>query len=358
MSEPRVSEPKRAGNPGARLLKPANVSVRDIARRADVSPASVSRAINDPSKVSRFMLQRIWAAIDGLEASAQPEAVGTPAIGCLFLDQTTGPRFAGYDATIWAGIARVAMDHNTEVHLLNPNLRRRGESLGAWCRRREIGGLAIRLDDQSVGALDELASLGIPATVIAHRHEREDFGYVCVRSRSVSREAVEFLISLGHTRIAFARNLVPTYDHGERHIGYVEALEQRGLERRPEYELSIPADVSGGMTAISRLLALRDPPTAVYFADPAPTVGALRALHDRGVRVPEQFSVIGFDDDELRSFASPPYTSVCQDAPDVARIAGQSLVRAMALGANAVPAKIEVDGYLEINHTTGPVPSV
>ncbi|MEO0511662.1 MAG: LacI family DNA-binding transcriptional regulator [Planctomycetota bacterium] len=346
-----VQRPTKATSP----TTPRRATVRAIAQLADVSPASVSRALNDPAKVSRHTLSRIHAAMDRLNDDrpvASPAALKT--IGYLSVDRTSGPRFSGYNTTIFAGLARVAIENGTEVLLVNPDRRRPGQSLGELCRERGIGGLIIRLDDQSMPVIDEVAASGLPAIVVAQPHDVAGVGWVCVDSHRASLDAVQYLISMGHRRIAFCKNIVPDHDHAERHRGYTEALELAGIERRPEYELTVPADVFGGITAINRLLALPEPPTAVYVADPGATMGVLRRLRETGVRVPDDFSVVGFDDEDTRFASSPVYTSVWQDAADLARVAGQAIVRLMAVGASAEVPRVRLPSYLEVNATTAP----
>lgn len=332
-------------------------TVREIARVAGVSASSVSRALNDPERVSETTRERIRSAMDLLERGGPHPVMPTlDAIGCLFVDHTSGLRFSGFDATIWAGIARVAVDNGTEVQLLNMNRRGPKETIAEMCRSRGIGALAVRVDGRSLGVLDEVAESGVPSIVISHRHEDERLGYVCVRSRETSKDAVGYLISLGHRRIAFCTNLVPDQDHADRFDGYVDALAAHGIERRESYEITIPADADGGISAISRLRSLPEPPTAVYFADPVPTFGALRCLREMGIGVPEQMSVVGFDDDDLRTLSSQVFTSVCQDTPWMARVAGQALIRLMS-ERDATPPRLELRSHLEINATTGAAPA-
>ncbi len=334
-------------------------TVRDIAQVAGVSAASVSRALRDPNKVSDRIRGRVRDALERLEAerSDLPERNGRqpstiPTIGCLFVDSTSGPRFGGFDATIWAGLARAAISHGAEVLLLNADRRRPQETIADLVAARGIGALAVRLDEASSHLLDEIADARVPTIIVAHKHDHPELGYVSVASRETSRDAVRHLLHLGHRRIGFCRNIVPDQDHADRFDGYRDALAEFGIEPDPALEITAPADAEGGVTAINRLLALPDAPTAAYFADPDPTLGALRRLHELGLSIPADFSVVGFDDDVVRHGGCPVYTAVCQDAPALATLAGQVLCRMMLGGAtNRVP-RIELDSFLEVNGTT------
>ena len=345
-SKPEIRTPVSRGRP----------TVRDIAKVAGVSPSSVSRVLNNPSLVSGSTRERVQIALERMESTAAASHERVPTIGCVFMDHTSGPRFEGFDSTVWAGIAAVAMDHGCEVHLLNPDGRGRNDSIGDLCASRGIGALALRVDMTSTDLLDEVAECGIPAVVVAHKPENPALGYVVVRSRETSRDAINHLLRLGHTRIAFCRNIIPDQDHAERQAGYEDALRDSGIEPDDQLNITIPADPDGGMTAINRLLALPDPPTAVYFSDPMPTLGALRRAQALGIRVPEDLSIVGFDDDNARYHGGIVYTAVCQDVPRVARITGQVLLRAMLRGPLETPPAIELESYLEVNASTGPAP--
>lgn len=330
------------------------LTVRQIASQAGVSAASVSRALNSPDTVAPRTRQLVRQAVERLEspradAPTAPKAVG--AIGCLFMAEPSCLRFGGFDATIWSGIARAALACGVEVTLIDPRVAR-GPGLADACAQRHVGALAVRVDQSSAVCLGDIARSGLPAIVIAHKDDRPGLGYVRVKSREASAQAVEHLIGLGHRRIAFCRNYVGDQDHEERRLGYADALSQHGVPYDESLEILMPADANGGVTAVNRLLALPDPPTAAYFADPLPTLGAMRRLRELGLRVPEDFSIIGFDDDNTRSLGSPVYSAVCQDTPDVAMLAGQLLCRMMTVSPGGEPPRIELESYLELNGTT------
>ncbi len=328
-------------------------TVREIASLAGVSPASVSRALRNPDVVSTRTRQLVSEAMTQIQESQQGASQQTiGALGCLFVNATSGPRFSGFDATIWAGLARIATGRGTNLVLLNLDHRSQPDSLGSFVEQCGVGALAVRTDDHSPRFMDALAECGVPAVVLAHKHDHPGVGYICVDSRTPSREAVHHLIHLGHRRIAFCTNFVDDYDHTERRLGYLDALAEHGIEPRQDYMLSIPADAKGGVSAIERLIALREPPTAVYFADPVPTIAALRRLHELRVRVPEDFAVVGFDDDQARLLGTPVYTSVCQNVGQLAELASHKLCQAL-LAREPVPLpRIELESFLEINDTT------
>jgi len=333
-------------------------TVRDIASRAGVSPASVSRALRDPSRVRPVTRKRVEQALDAIDSELEAKRrTRVTTLGCVFFNAAAGLRFSGYDATVWAGLARAATSHGADVTLINvdqagPPAKAVAEAVAD----RRIDALAVRVDADTAAVLPDLARLSVPAVVIARAHDIPGLGFVHVRSGKATRDAVAHLSELGHTRIAFCRNFVQDADHAERHEGYRAALADHGLAPDPALEVTTSAEAEGGAAAISRLLSLRDPPTAAFFADPLPTIGAIRRCHELGLHVPRDFSIVGVDDDQFRRASHPLYTAVCQDAPAMAEKAGRLLIDCLRQPGDAHPPRLELDGYFEVNGSTGPRP--
>lgn len=296
-------------------------------------------------------------AVRRIESDDESSARSTTTIGCLFMDSTAGPQFSGFDATIWAGIARTVVERGAQVLLLNPECASSAEAFAGFVRRRGVDALAVRLDRSAGGLLDIVAASGVPAVVVAHKHDHPDVGYAIVRSRETSCSAVEHLLHLGHRRIAFCENTVRDHDHDDRRAGYLDALRLHGIEPDGDLMITVPADTRGGIAAINRLVPMPDPPTAVYFADPLPTLGALRRLHELGTSVPGEFSVVGFDDDSARLLGYPVFTAVCQDAPQLGVATARALVRSLRTGSGARPPRVELESFLDVNATTGRAPA-
>ncbi|MEM1183747.1 MAG: LacI family DNA-binding transcriptional regulator [Planctomycetota bacterium] len=332
-------------------------TVREIAAKAGVSAASVSRALRDPTRVRAATRIRVEQAIEAMDSAITGQRPRTTAIGCVFFNAAAGLRFSGYDATVWAGLARAATGYGADVNLINVDQTNHDSGLIQAIKARGVDALAVRVDAETAGALESLTDLDIPVVVIARAHTIEGLGYVHVRSRESSRDAVRHLLELGHTRIAFSRNFVADADHADRFEGYRDALAEQGLEPNPAYQVTTSAEAEGGAAAISRLLSLREPPTAIFFADPLPTIGAIRRCHELGVRIPDDISIVGIDDDLFRRASHPVYTAVCQDAPAMAEKAGRLLIERLRQPQLDPIPKIELESYFEVNGTTGRAPS-
>ncbi len=180
---------------------------------------------------------------------------------------------------------------------------------------------------------------------------------MCVDSRRGALRATEHLLKLGHRRIAIIDN-APALGNFEKQQGYVQALNEAGIEF--DRELSIDARRTGpgqGYAAAGRLLSLPDPPTAILAANDLLAIGAIHRCDELGIKVPEDISVIGFDNIELAAHARPPLTTVSYDAEDLSQRAVAHLLRLMAAGSDnpAAPQVEFVDPDLIVRDSTGPI---
>ena len=339
----------------------SSATVRGIAGRLGVSPATVSRSLNNPGSVSETVRERVLAEARrvGYEFVRRPQRTGR--LGLLFYDGTSGPRFSGYDAVIWGAVTRAAVALQYDVCTLNP-LDRRQESFAAFAARKGVEGLVLRVDEGTRQVALEVAADQVPHVVIADRFDDERVNYVCCKSMGPSRDAIEHLVHLGHHRIALCHNTIIDTDHRDRIDGYHTALADGGITADSDLIISTNAEIGAGAAAFNRLMSLPSPPTAIFFTDPAVTVGALRRALEVGVRVPDELSIVGFDDERLRTMTHPIYTSVCQDAAGLGHQAGRWLCRQLqhrsSRGAAPASLRMEIDAFLEINQTTAPPPAL
>lgn len=336
-------------------------SVRGIAEALGVSPATVSRSLRNSPEVSQALRQRVLAEARRLGYAPPRRGVRTGRIGIMFFNETSGPKYSGYDAVIWGGAARGATALKFDVCLLNPLDLKVGEGFKGFALRKGVEGLAVRVDQDTRRVCTEIAADGVPHVVIADRFDDEQVSYACCNSSRASRAAVEHLLNLGHRRIAVCHNSVLDTDHRDRLDAYKAALADVGLEIDPDLVLAVNAEIGGG-AVFNRLMSLPQPPTAIFFADPMLTVGALRRALEVGVRVPDELSVIGVDDENVRKWTHPVFTAVCQDAAELGQQAARWLCRRLSeqpvQKLPSAPLRLETEAFLEINQTTAPPPRI
>ena len=180
------------------------------------------------------------------------------------------------------------------------------------------------------------------------------FDAVLVDNAGGSRLAAEHFLDLGHRRIAIVNGTLHSTPGRQRREGFLETLKSHGVEPPEAYQEHGDFREEGGYQAVLRLLALEHPPTAVYITNNLMTMGALRALHDIGVRVPGQLSVVGFDDLPLASLLLPPLTVVDRPTEDQGALAMRLLLRRLHDNQDSMPRRIVLETKLLVRGSTAP----
>ena len=161
--------------------------------------------------------------------------------------------------------------------------------------------------------------------------------YVTSDNAGGALSAVRHLVSLGHSRIATITGPVGNQPSDARVSGYRKGLEEAGLPFRDEYVVSGDFYRASGNAATQRLLALDEPPTAVFAASDEMAVGALLAARAAGLRVPQDLAVVGFDDIEIASVVEPALTTVAQDKPGFGVAAAKAIMAMITGGGREEP---------------------
>jgi DNA-binding LacI/PurR family transcriptional regulator len=264
--------------------------------------------------------------------------------------------FSEFDGLLIGGMLRGVGEQRFDLTIVNLERdKTEGETYTQFFMRKGLRGAILRTDMHSRSICEMIGRENFPSIVVADRFEAPLVNFICTNSRSDSRRAVEHLIHLGHTRIAFVMNHIPDHDHDDRLHGYREALEASKIEIDPELTIKIGADLSGGKASLSRLLSLPHPPTAIYYADPLACVGAVSRAHELRVRIPEDLSIVGFDDGDIRFRVSPQLTAVCQNAQQLGFEAALWLTRTLS-GKEKSPLRKELSTFFEVHGTTGQPP--
>jgi len=329
-------------------------SVREIARRVGVSPATVSRAINNGSRVTPEIRQKVLAAMN--RARYVPK-VGVRATTYIALAYA-GPASLGspFDAALIQGISERVGEHGFDLVILDlDRVKLIDETYSQMFMRKGIRGAVLRTDASTRHVCEEIAEEGFPSVVVGDRFENKQVSFVYSESLESSREAVDHLIALGHRKIAVSVNSVEDTDHADRLAGYRAALESHGIRFDAKLVFRAVARRDGGVQLIRRLLGSgRSRPTALYVTDPLTAVGAMGEAQEMGVRVPQDLSIVGFDDAEVRFLTRPQMTAVCQDAAAIGREASMALHRMIERQGKNVTVRLALPTVLELHGSTGP----
>lgn len=340
-------------------------TLRDIAREAGVSVATVSRALNHLPTVSPELRDRVMGEAQriGYKVPAPPRAKCFNRLGIAYPGVPINPEFGGYDAGVLAGAMRGSFESGFDIAVVNMLAdRRHDESFAEFFHRKGVDGVLVRTFTGRRHICEQIAAEGFPHVVIGDRFDDPNVNYVCYDSEREASAAVEHLVHLGHRRVALCMHSVHDSDHLKRRAVYENVLASHGLQVSPELVVEVIADLAGGASAINRLMSLAEPPTAIFFTDPLSAVGGLRRALERNIRVPDDLSIIGYDDGEIRRFTNPVCTAICGDASELAAVAAGWLVNVIREHKPGSPAtsgglRLAREARFEVNHTTAGAPS-
>lgn len=349
--EGKAAGATRSGGPKRVLRQP---SIKDIARLARVSHPTVSRALQNSPLVNPQTAAKIRKIADeaGYRASAVARGLVTRRTRTIGLVVTTvADPFA---SEVVCGVEQTANDHGYSVFLADSNADpvREKKVVQALAERRVDG---IIVTSSRVGALylPLLKEMLVPIVLVNDQYPGAFVHSVMIANFDGMRAAAEHLIGLGHRRIAYMGDQLGYQSDVERLAGYRAALDAAGIEAMPELVVHGDGKAEAAMDAMEKLLGLGEPPTAVCCYNDMSALGAMRQIRAHGLRVPNDVSVVGFDDLFFAPYTQPPLTTVRQPMRRMGKLAMESLFTLMS-GAESV-AQIKVDAELIVRESTGAV---
>ena len=296
--------------------------IEDVAQRAGVSTATVSRVLSGKPYVSEDLKVRVLSAAQELDY--RPSRVArslreqrSRIIG-LIISDIQNPFFTAIVRAVEDG----AHASGHAVFLCNTDEDEAKETLYIDLMLAEhVAGVILSSTTGRNPAYNHLLQAGIPAVAIDRRVYNVPLDTVLVDNIGATRRAVEHLIDQGHRRIGAIVGHLTSSTGEERLRGYTDALMAHKIPVSDALIRIGTPRAPVGYAAMNELLALPDPPTAVFTGNNLLTAGALRALFDVGLRVPEEFAVAAFDDMEWAIFIQPALTMVAQPTYEIGRIA-------------------------------------
>lgn len=327
------------------------VSMQDIAEVAGVSLSTVSRALADNPRVKLATRQRIQRLANDLGYLPNAIARGlatnrTNTIGVVVRD-IADPFIAEFVRTV----DKTALDRGYSVTLSNCDADPQRELTAInGLRQKRVDGIIV--PDIVVGpdSIPLLEQIGVPVILINQKNYRYS---VSTDNITAARQGVNHLLDLGHNRIAYISSSRNRDDSLERQTGYEQALESSGVSLDPALIVKGNHDASkGGQQAFEYLFSLPQPPTAIFCFDDMTAMGVINAAYTAGVGVPDQLSVLGFDDIDLAGYLTPPLTTISQQKEKMARITVEMLLD--VLDGKEFPANVVLPGELIIRDSTTP----
>jgi DNA-binding LacI/PurR family transcriptional regulator len=334
-------------------------TIRKVAKKAGVSPATVSRVLNGTNAVAPELRDRVLDAVNQYGYAPTSGRRSETSIAIVYTGQFSVN--SPYDCACLHGIVTGMLDSDYDLRIVYLNRDKTpSETYSQFFFRKGVRGAILRSTCADRDVVRQIADDDFPTVVLGDHFDHPNLVFAYNQSRTASVEGVEHLLALGHRRIAFASNDVDDGDHLDRLDAYRSVLQTHGLHD-PQLEFHVPAHRSDGAQLIRKILSLTAPPTALFIADPLTADGVIHETHRMGVRIPDELSIVGFDDGDSRFAVYPTMTAVCQDAERLGRLTLELLWQRLATPPaerESVPARRQSVGsaWLEINHTTGWAP--
>lgn len=337
--------------------RPGGISTRALAEKLGLSPATVSRALNNHPEVSPKTRAKVLDAAD--DAGYFPSAGGkaTNVIGLVYPSHPVSTEYGGFESAMLSGVLRGVAEQRFDVTVMDVGRDRQpGETYSRFFRRKGVRGAIVRTPHPTAELAEALADEGVPSVLVADYSNDPRVNFICSDAVASSASVVDHLRALGHERIALVIHHVMDSNHRDRREGYLRGLERNDLPYDESLIVSSVGSMEGGPVAIDRLMTLADPPTAIYITNPLTTVGALRRCLELRIEVPRDLSIVGFDDSDVRYHTFPTFTAVCQDAVQLGLEAARWLTRTLA-GASTGALRERRPTTISFNRSTGPAPA-
>jgi DNA-binding LacI/PurR family transcriptional regulator len=332
-------------------------SVRALARQLSVSPATVSRVINNHPDVDEATRQRVLEAINEAGYFPPTGRLQTNVLALAYPDDPVKTEYGSFEPALLAGIMRGLDEHQFDLKLVS--IRRDkspDETFTQFFLRKGVRGVVLRVFRHNRNIITRIAAEGVPCVVVAEEFSEPNISSIRADSYNSSRRAMEHLLSLGHKRVALAIHHIADSDHLDRRRAYDDALASAGLLIDPMLIFEVSAGFAAGEQVVDSLLSMQGKhrPTAVFATNPMTALGVMRRAQERGLSIPRDLSLVGMDDSDTRLHTWPRMTAVCQDAGQLGYEAASWLVGRIASGAKQGPAlRRMLRTTFEVNGTTG-----
>lgn len=328
------------------------LDIRTVAERANVSIATVSRTINRIPSVNQKMAKRVWEAIHelGYFPNTQARALGSGKSGLLGLvvSDITNPFFP----ELIQGFEDVAVESGYEILVSSTNYDPKRMEL---CIRRMIErkaeGVAVMTFGVDMPLFERLAERDVPLVFVDLGPERPGTVLLKVNYQQGIREGVQHLAALGHRNIGFISGPRELYSAQRRMEAFETSMKECGIPTRTEWLVEGDHTLDGGFRGMETILAGKRHPTAIMCSNDMTAIGVLHKCYRAGLRIPEDLSLIGFDDIQIARVMIPPLTSIQMSRTELARTAVTAL-RARVEG-SAMKKEYAIETKLVVRESTG-----
>ncbi|CEP69021.1 Transcription regulator HTH, LacI [Moorella glycerini] len=328
-------------------------TIKDVAARAGVSTATVSRVLNG-EKVKEETEKKVIAAIEALgyrpnHIARSLKTQKTQTIGFVVPD--FGPFFMQ--------VAEVVEDilnsygYSLIVCNSNENPAREKERVRMLVEK-QVDGLLVVPTSDTASHLREIQQDGTPVVLVDRMVKDMQVDCVLVDNVNGAYQAVEHLVTLGYRRIGLINGRLEVTTGEERYRGFLRVFEDYNLPVDEGLIRTGDFSTESGYTLMKELMGLPDPPPAVFVANYYMTIGAMLAINELGLKIPTDFALVGFDDMELTRLANPPLTAVVQPLQEMGEKAAELIYKRVGGDNTGFPQMYRLKPELVIRHSTSP----
>lgn len=318
-----------------------------------MSVATVSRVMNKEKYVNDELREHVQGVIAKL--NYQPDGVArglrtkSTRIISLVIPDISNPYFP----EVARGVQSAADKREFIVVLCNTDrLIQREKDFYDKLSRQKVEGIIINPSGSRVEELSLLQDLHMPVVLISSQSILHDFDMVMVDNQRGAELAVEHLIALGHERIGLVGGSREVSSGEQRYQGFMSAMRSHKLEVHEAMVTEGSFDHEGGYACMGQLLSLEKKPTAVFASNDIMAIGAMSAIYEAGLRIPEDISLIGFDDISFSRMTYPKLTTISQPKFQAGEVATELLFQRLESQIDYPPQKIILDHTLVVRETT------
>ena len=304
-----------------------NLTIKDIAEMAGVSIATVSRVLNNSKPVSEEVRKKVEKVLE--ETKFRPNALArglvknkTNLIGVII------PQINIFSAKLIDGIEEIAKQNGYNIILSNSRLDREQELKALDILvEKQVDGLIISSVEINGQHAEKILKANIPAVIAGQKVSEYNLPWVDVDNYNSIVEMVQYLLRCGHRKLAMIHG--PLYDQSAGFTRYKAFLDEIARQKIPRKDIRLAESnfsIKDGYHAMEKLLRGRNLPTAVVCASDEIALGAKKCLEDRGFRIPDDISIVGFDDMDLVEIIRPKLTTVRVDFVEMGTVAMQTLL--------------------------------
>lgn len=309
-------------------------TIRDVANLTGVSPSTVSRVLNSKGTISEETKQRILNAMEQLQYVpndvARNFANGSSRNIALVIDATDAGAYANnfFNNTVF-GLETVACKKDYNLIITSAPSNSKGSSVvEKMMLGKKIDGVVLPISLVSKKIIKKVETLNFPCVIIGHPEEISvETNWVDINNVQAAQLAVKHLLHQGYTKLAFLSNGDAKSFNKDRISGFCRELAQQGHDVKPQHIIHGEPTLNSGIENVKALLESEEAPDAVICSDDRLALGALRAAQEKGLKSPQDFGIISFDNTAVTELSQPDITSIDVDTFDLGVQAAEILIR-------------------------------